>query len=378
VNELPAALRRLEPFARERIEAGLRRHLRPRDASTPLLDLAGNDYLGLSRHPAVIAAGIEALRTWGAGSTGSRLVTGTTTLHSELEAALARHVGTESALVFSSGYAANLGAVTALAVPGTLLVSDDHNHASLIDACRLSRAEIAVVPHRSVRAVEVALRARRPGQPAIVLTDSVFSADGDPADLAGLAAVCRRYDAVLLVDDAHGLGVLGPSGAGAVAAAGLAGAPDVVITATLSKALGGQGGIVLGSQSVIDHLVDAARSFIFDTGLAPASVGTALAALEILRTEPERPARTLAVAARLASDLGVPVRSAAVVPVVLGAPARAAAAADACARDGVLVGCFRPPSVPEGTSRLRLAARADLTDDDIALAVKVISAAIEG
>jgi 8-amino-7-oxononanoate synthase len=378
VSELPAALRRLAPFAEERIEAGLRRHLRPRDASTPLLDLAGNDYLGLSRHPAVVAAGIEALRTWGAGSTGSRLVTGTTTLHSDLEAALARHVGTQSALVFSSGYAANLGAVTALAVPGTLLVSDDHNHASLIDACRLSRAEIAVVPHRSVPAVEVALRARRPGQPAIVLTDSVFSADGTPADLAGLAAVCRRYDAVLLVDDAHGLGVLGPSGAGAVAAAGLAGAPDVVITATLSKALGGQGGVVLGSQSLVDHLVDSARSFIFDTGLAPASVGTALAALEILRTEPDRPARTLAVAARLATDLGVPVRSAAVVPEVLGDPARTVAAAEACARDGVLVGCFRPPSVPEGTSRLRLAARADLTDDDIALAVKVISAAVEG
>jgi 8-amino-7-oxononanoate synthase len=376
VTELPGALQRLAPIAESRTAAGLRRSLRPRAADAPVLDLAGNDYLGLSRHPSVIAAGVEALRTWGAGSTGSRLVTGTTELHAALEAALARHVGFEAALVFSSGYTANLGAVTALAGPGTLLVSDERNHASLIDACRLSRAEIAVVLHRSVPAVDVALRSRRAGQPAVVLTDSVFSADGDPASLAELAAVCRRHDAVLLVDDAHGLGVLGPVGAGAVAAAGLAGAPDVVVTATLSKALGGQGGVVLASRAVVDHLVDTARSFIFDTGLAPASAGTALAALSVLQAEPGRPARVREVAARLATELGVAVPSAAVVPVVLGDPVRAVAAAEACARDGVLVGCFRPPSVPVGTSRLRLAARADLTDDDVALAVKVVSAAI--
>src|SRR3954454_8007349 len=348
----PSALTRLAVEAEMRTRAGLRRGLRPRDADAPVLDLAGNDYLGLSRHPDVVAGGIDALRTWGAGSTGSRLVTGTTALHAELEAALAAHVGTEAALVFSSGYTANLGVVTALAGPGVLLVSDERNHASLIDACRLSRAEVAVVPHRSVPAVEVALRSRPANQPAIVLTDSVFSADGDPVALGDLAAVCRRHDAVLLVDDAHGLGVLGPGGVGAVAAAGLAGAPDVVITATLSKALGGQGGVVLASRPVIDHLVDAARSFIFDTGLAPASVGTALAALGVLRKEPERLQRVRAIATRLAAELDVPAPSAAVVPVVLGDPNRALAAADACARDGVLVGCFRPPSVPHGTSRL--------------------------
>ncbi len=370
---VPAALSHLEAVAAERTAAGLRRRLRPREAGAPVLDLAGNDYLGLSRHPAVLAAGVEALRTWGAGSTGSRLVTGTTMLHTELEDALAAHVGVEAALVFSSGYTANLGVVTALAGPGTLLVSDERNHASLIDACRLSRAEIAVVPHRSVPAVEVALRSRPAKQPAIVLTDSVFSADGDPAALAELAAVCRRYDALLLVDDAHGFGVLGPGGAGAVAAAGLAGAPDVVITATLSKALGGQGGVVLASRPVVDHLVDAARTFIFDTGLAPASAGTALAALGVLRDEPQRLQRVRAIARRLAEELAVPVPSAAVVPVVLGDPTRALEASEACAREGVLVGCFRPPSVPHGTSRLRLAARADLTDDEVALAIKVVS-----
>jgi 8-amino-7-oxononanoate synthase len=375
---LPSVLRRLGPVAAERAAAGLRRTLRPREAGAPVLDLAGNDYLGLSRHPALLAAGIEALQTWGAGSTGSRLVTGTTALHAELEQALATHVGVEATLVFSSGYAANLGVVTALAGPGTLLVSDERNHASLIDACRLSRAEIAVVPHRSVPAVEVALRSRRTHQPAMVLTDSVFSADGDQAALADLVAVCRRYDALLLVDDAHGFGVLGARGAGAMAAAGLAGAPDVLVTATLSKALGGQGGVVLGSQAVVDHLVDTARTFIFDTGLAPVSVGTALAALGVLRDEPDRPERARSIAARLASGLGVPVPAAAVVPVVLGPPQQALEAAEACARDGVLVGCFRPPSVPPGTSRLRLAARADLSDDEVALAVKVVSAAIGG
>ncbi|MDQ1635817.1 MAG: 8-amino-7-oxononanoate synthase, partial [Frankiaceae bacterium] len=223
MTDLPGALRGLADVEAQRSTAGLRRHLRPRAADAPVLDLAGNDYLGLARHPEVVAAGVDALRTWGAGSTGSRLVTGTTTLHAELEATLAAHVGFRAALVFSSGYTANLGVVTALAGPTTLLVSDARNHASLVDACRLSRAEVAVVPHRSVSAVEMALTSRRPGQPAIVLSDSVFSADGDPAPLAELASVCRRHDALLLVDDAHGLGVLGAGGAGAVAAAGLAG-----------------------------------------------------------------------------------------------------------------------------------------------------------
>jgi 8-amino-7-oxononanoate synthase len=374
----PSALARLAVEAEQRDRAGLRRGLRPREADAPVLDLAGNDYLGLSRHPAVVAGGIDALRAWGAGSTGSRLVTGTTALHAELEAALAAHVGTEAALVFSSGFTANLGVVTALAGPGVLLVSDERNHASLIDACRLSRAEVAVVPHRSVPAVEVALRTRRKGRSAVVLTDSVFSADGDAAALEELAAVCREHDALLVVDDAHGLGVLGPGGRGAVAAAGLAGAPDVVVTATLSKALGGQGGVVLASAEVVAHLVDAARSFIFDTGLAPASVGTALAALRVLQSEPERAGRVCAVAARLASELGAAPPAAAVVSLVLGDPQRALAAAAACERDGVHVGCFRPPSVPSGTSRLRLAARADLTDDEVALALKVISAAVGG
>ncbi len=372
-----------DPFAwlderkRERLDAGLRRVLTPRRANvTGELDLAGNDYLALSRHPDVVAAGIEALRTWGAGSTGSRLVTGSTELHQQLEQALAAHTGAEAALVFSSGYAANLGVVTALAQPGGLVVSDERNHASLVDACRLARADVAVAAHADPDAVAKALAARPPGTPALVVTDSVFSADGDLAPLAALHAVTRAAGAALVVDEAHALGAIGPRGEGAVAAAGLAAAPDVVSTLTLSKALGSQGGAVLGPARVIDHLVDTARTFIFDTGLAPASAGSALGALGVLIREPERVARVHALAIRVAEAFDAPPPAAAVVSIVLGTPERAVAAAAACRAEGVRVGCFRPPSVPEGTSRLRVAVRADLSDADAARAIDVITRAI--
>jgi 8-amino-7-oxononanoate synthase len=362
--------------AAQREADGLRRTLRPRPARTELLDLAGNDYLALAQHPDVVAAGVAALQTWGAGSTGSRLVTGSTLLHSELEEALARHVGAAAGLVFSSGYTANLGAVTALAGPGTLIVSDERNHASLVDACRLSRADVAVTPHADPEAVAKALAARPAGSRAIVVTDSVFSADGDLAPLAELAAVARAAGAALLVDEAHALGAIGPAGAGACAAAGLAGAPDVVQTVTLSKALGSQGGAVLGPPAVIAHLIDSARSFIFDTGLAPASAGSALGALRVLQREPGRAGRVQDLARWMAEALGAAPPAAAVVSIVLGEPERALEAAISCEREGVRVGCFRPPSVPEGTSRLRVAVRADLTDDDVTRAIRVIGAAI--
>ncbi|MEV4443745.1 8-amino-7-oxononanoate synthase, partial [Streptomyces sp. NPDC049577] len=280
--------------------AGLVRTLRPRSADAGLVDLAGNDYLGLTRHPEVTAAAADAARRWGAGATGSRLVTGSTTLHARLEDALSAFCGFEAALVFSSGYAANLAAVTALSGPagsGTLLVSDEGNHASLIDGCRLARAEKTVVPHADPEAVAKALAAHE-GR-ALAVTDSVFSVDGDAAPLAALAGACRAHGAGLLVDDAHGFGVLGEGGRGALHAAGLAGARDVVATVTLSKSLGGQGGAVLGPARVIEHLVSTARTFIFDTGLAPAAVGGALRALDLLRREPERATRVRAVAREL-------------------------------------------------------------------------------
>lgn len=368
----PHPLAWLGPQAAARRDAGLRRELSPRAAGEPVVDLAGNDYLGLSRHPRVLEGAVAALRTWGAGATGSRLVTGTTALHAALDRELARFCGFADGLVFSSGYAANVGVVTALSGPGALIVSDAANHASIVDGCRLSRARVAVVPRRDPAAVDAVLAARTEER-ALVVVESVDSADGETAPLTALHAVCRARGALLVVDEAHGLGVRGPGGRGVLAEVGLAGADDVVATVTLSKALGGQGGAVLGPAAVTAHLVDTARTFVFDTGLAPAAVGAALAALDVLRAEPGRPAAVLRNAAALADAAGVPAPRSAVVPVVLGEPDVAVAAARACLDRGVRVGCFRPPSVPAGTSRLRLTARADLTDDDLALVRDVLA-----
>jgi 8-amino-7-oxononanoate synthase len=340
--------------------------------SDGLLDLAGNDYLGLAGDPRVVEGAVAAARAWGAGSTGSRLVTGTTELHGELEAELAAFVGGQAALVFSSGYLANLGVVTALSGPGTLVVSDAANHASLVDACRLSRARIAVAPRDDPATID-ALLANRAEERALVVTDSVNSVDGALAPLRALHAVCQARGALLVVDEAHGLGVVGPGGRGLLADVGLAGADDIVATVTLSKALGSQGGAVVGPAAVIAHLVDTARSFIFDTGLAPACAGAALTALRVLRAEPNRPAAVLHAAAALATAAGVLPPPSAVVSVVLGEPEIAVDAAAACAALGVRVGCFRPPSVPKGTSRLRLTARATLTDAELDHAAAVLT-----
>ncbi|KAF4410472.1 8-amino-7-oxononanoate synthase [Streptomyces lycii] len=366
----------IDERAAVRRAAGLARGLRPRPAESPLLDLASNDYLGLARHPEVTEAAAAAARAWGAGATGSRLVTGSTELHAELEAALADFCGFESALVLSSGYAANLAVVTALTGHGTLAVSDAANHASLIDGCRLSRARTAVVPHADPDTVAKTLAGHTGG--AAVVTDSVFSVDGDAAPLGRLAEVCRAHGAALLVDDAHGLGVLGPGGRGAPSAAGLAGAPDTVATVTLSKSLGSQGGAVLGPARVIDHLVNTARTFIFDTGLAPAATGAALASLRLLRREPRRAARVRAVATALherltAAGLDAVRPDAAVVSVRAPSPDAAVRWAAECRAAGLVVGCFRPPSVPDGVSRLRLTARADLTDGQLARAMEVVT-----
>ncbi|MFC8417742.1 8-amino-7-oxononanoate synthase [Streptomyces coelicoflavus] len=363
---------------RARREAGLVRVLRPRPAVSPLLDLASNDYLGLARHPEVVEGAVRAARTWGGGATGSRLVTGTTALHTELERELAEFCGFEAALVLSSGYAANLAAVTALAPHGSLVVSDAGNHASLIDGCRLARGTTQVVGHADPEAVRKAL-ATHDG-PAVAVSDTVFSVDGDAAPLTALGEACREHGAGLVVDDAHGLGVLGDGGRGAPQGAGLAGRDDVVVTVTLSKSLGAQGGAVLGPARVVDHLVNAARTFIFDTGLAPAAAGAALAALRLLRREPERAARARAVAAELharltAAGLDAVRPDAAVVSVRAPSPEEAVRWAADCRAAGLSVGCFRPPSVPDGISRLRLTARGDLSGDQIERAVRVIGEA---
>ncbi|WP_280276876.1 8-amino-7-oxononanoate synthase [Nocardia wallacei] len=361
--------------AGERVRAGLRRELRARAPRTGLIDLASNDYLGLSRHPEVIEGAVEAVRTWGTGSTGSRLVTGTTVAHEQLEDELAEFTGAESGLVFASGYAANLGVVTALAGRGALVVSDAGSHASLVDACRLSRARVEIAPHRDVLAVDRLLSARTEER-AVVLTDSVFSADGDLAPLRELHRVVRANGAVLIVDEAHGIGVRGDGGRGLVHEVGLAGQPDLIVTATLSKALAAQGGVVLAAERVRAHLIDAARTFIFDTGLAPAAVGAARAALRVLRRDPAMAGRVLERATAIARTADAPQPDSAVVSVVLGEAQLAYDAAQACRARGLSVGCFRPPSVPAGTSRLRLTARADLDDAEMDFIATTLAAVL--
>lgn len=366
------ALDWLDDAAADRAARHVRRVLSPRAADDGVIDLASNDYLGLGRHPEVVDAAVAATRRWGAGATGSRLVTGTTEEHLALEAELAGFCGKPAALVFSSGYTANLGAVVALSGRGSLIVSDGGSHASLVDACRLARARVVVVDRGDVGAVARAL-AERTEERALVVTDSVYSADGELAPLLALHGASRAHGAVLLVDEAHGLGVRGDRGRGLVDELGLSRHEDVVVTATLSKALGSQGGVVLASDRVREHLISSARTFIFDTGLAPAAVGAARAALGVLRRDPALASRVVEVAEHLAAVTGAEQPRSAVVSVILGDPARAVSAAGRCLELGVRVGCFRPPSVPEGTARLRLTARADLSDADLARASEVLA-----
>ncbi len=366
----------LERLAGSRAKAGLTRQLRPRPAGDFVVDLAGNDYLGLSVHPTVVAASASALRAYGLGATGSRLVRGSTDAHAALESDLAGWLGAPAALVFSSGYLANMAAVRGLSAVCDLVVSDSYNHASLIDGCKISGQRTIVAPHNDPAAVAAILDAH-PGRSAVVVTESVFSVDGDLAPLAALHEVTSARGAVLLIDDAHALGVLGPAGAGAVAAAGLTSCSDVVVTATLSKSLGGAGGFVAGPAEFIGHLVDTGRTFIYDTALPPAMVAGAHAALEVTRAADDRRAVLAARGAQAASRLSsagfaVSPPAAAVLSVPAPGPEAAVAWAADCRDRGVAVGCFRPPSTPDGTSRLRLTLNAGVPDEAYARALDVI------
>nr|WP_238338408.1 aminotransferase class I/II-fold pyridoxal phosphate-dependent enzyme [Pedococcus badiiscoriae] len=335
----------------------MRREVRP-FKSGELVDLAGNDYLGLRRHPAVIAGAVAAAETYGGGAGASRLVTGTLELHEELEHALARLTGAPSALVLSTGYHANLAVLTSLADAETLIVSDAHAHASLIDGARLSRAAVAVSRHNDLDHVRELLAGRT--QPrAVVVVESVYSVLGDAAPLGALADLSQELGAVLVVDDAHGLGVVGERGEGGAAQAGIIARDHVVVTVTLSKSLAAQGGAVLAHAAVRDHLVNTGRPFIYDTGLAPAAAGAALGALDVLATDAHLPAAVRANAALLADACGVDTPAGAVLSVTMPGPAEALAAVAVAEERGIRIGCFRPPSTPDGSSRLRLTAHAD-------------------
>ena len=374
----------LERLARVRDSRGLARRPLPRAANERFIDLASNDYLGLSSDPRLAEAASAAVSRWGAGATSSRLVAGTTELHLDLERELALLTGMEAGLVFSSGYLANIGVITALGGPGTLIVADEHCHASMFDGFRLGRSRTESFGHNQLDEAGRLLTGRAEPR-AVIAVESVYSVLGDESPLAGLLALAEQHDAVLLVDEAHSLGVTGTGahqGHGAVAGTALAGHPNVVVTATLSKALGSQGGAVLGSALLREHLVNRARSFIFDTGLAPASAAAALAATHIIRDEPWRSAsvhtNAAALSAGLADAWDTPFPSAGAVQSVAMPSADAALAVSTAARAaGVRVGCFRPPSVPDGISRLRLTSRASLTTEDIEHSCAVLRRVLE-
>jgi 8-amino-7-oxononanoate synthase len=328
-----------------------------------LVSFASNDYLGLAAHPAVTAAAAEAAVRAGAGSGSSRLIVGDRPVHHELEAALAGWRRTESALVFPTGYQANLAVLTSLGAPGCRIVSDELNHASIIDGARLARADVAVFRHGDVEHAEHLVRSW-PGR-AVVVTDSVFSMDGDVAPLAELSAVCARAGALLVVDDAHAVFDLPPVDGEAVC----------LRVGTLSKALGSQGGFVAAGRRWIDLLVNRGRSFIFTTGLAPAAAAAALAAVEVCRG-PE--GRVLVGRLRHLVDRIAPGHPSPVIPVILGSEEAALDAAAALGRLGLLVPAIRPPTVPPGTSRLRVSVSAAHSDEEVDRLVSAMAAVGRG
>ena len=333
------------------------------------IDFCSNDYLGLAAHPRVTAALIDAAREHGVGARASHLITGHQHEHDALEDALAEHTGRERALLFSTGYMANLGLATALVPKGGLVVGDALNHASLIDAGRIARAELAWYPHGDAAALEATLAARKPG-PALVLTDGVFSMDGDLAPLPALAGACARHGALLAVDDAHGLGVLGASGGGVLEHFGLTARDVPALVGTLGKAFGSFGAFVAGDADLVETLVQRARTYIYTTALPVAVAAATRAALEVSVAESWRRVRVLALAQRfrrLAAEAGLPLAPSEtpIQPVLLGGADDAVEASRRLLERGFYVAAIRPPTVPSGTSRLRVALSAAHRDSDL-------------
>jgi len=342
-----------------------------RDGRRVLL-LCSNNYLGLAAHPALAEAAVATLRETGVGAGASRLISGSMRLHHLLEERLAQWKGAEAGLVFPTGYHANIGAITALVGRGDAIFSDQLNHASLIDGCRLSGAEVQVFPHNDVAALARLLAASR-ARRKLVVVDSVFSMDGDLAPLPDLCELADRHQAYLMVDEAHGTGVLGPTGAGAVEHFGLHGRVDVQM-ATLGKALGAAGAVVCAARPVVDLLVNRARSFIYTTGLPPAVAAAALAAIDVVRREPQRLGSMRANARRLREELracgyDVPAGETPIIPVLVGDSGAALDLSRRLLERGVFVQAIRPPTVPRGTARLRVTVMASHTRDDLDFAV---------
>lgn len=338
-----------------------------------LISFSCNDYLGLSQHPAVKRAAIDAVECHGAGAGASRLVTGSHPLYRALEDALARIKGTEAACVFGSGYLANLGIPQALVGDGDLILADELVHSSMHAGMRASRARCALFAHNDMDDCRRKLAELRGAhERCMIMTEGVFSMDGDRAPLVALADLADEYDAWLLSDDAHGLGVLG-DGRGSAAEAGIAQRVPLQM-GTLSKAVGSYGGYLCAAGPVIELMANRARSLIYTTGLPPSAVAAAIAALDVIETDKARVARPLALARRFTAALNLPAAESPIVPLIVHAPERALDASRALAERGFLVIAIRPPTVPEGTARLRFTFSADHSDSDVDRLIAAIRA----
>ena len=341
--------------------------------------LGSNNYLGLSVHPIVVEAAATALQQYGTGASASRLMSGNCHLYTELEAKIAEAKGTEASLVFGSGYLANIGTIPVLAGEGDLILSDALNHASIIDGCRLSSATKQIYRHCDVEHIESLLAQSINFRRRLIVTDGVFSMDGDIAPLPEICALAERYDAMVMVDDAHSFGVLGETGGGTIEYFGLENR-SVIQMGTLSKAIGGLGGYVAGSANLIDFLINRSRGFIFTTGLPPATLAGASAAIDVIRSNPELRQRLssnvlLLKNALLARGFQLLPSQTQILPLILGSVEVASRFAEALLSHGVYAPAIRPPTVPEGTSRLRISVMAPHTTEDLETAIAGLESA---
>ncbi len=347
----------------------------------PVLLLGSNNYLGLADHPRVREATADAAMRWGVGAGASRPASGTMTIHRRLEERLAEFTGRESALLFGSGYLANAGTVAALARPGDVIFSDAHNHASLVDGCQLSRADVFVYDHGDIDHLAWGIE-QAEGRGALIATESVFSMDGDVAPLGEIVELAQHHGIRTVIDEAHATGALGPGGRGALAQAGLEDQVDVIV-GTLGAALGSYGAFVACDRRMARYLVNAARTFIFSTALPPPTVAAALAALGLLRERPQRVERLAANAGVLRRGLGregFDVAGAAthIVPLVVGDAGLATAVCEAALRQGVFTQAILPPTVPAMTSRLRLSVMATHREAELVRAARTLASAARG
>ncbi|TKB78701.1 MAG: 8-amino-7-oxononanoate synthase [Nitrospira sp.] len=338
-------------------------------AGREVILLSSNDYLGLATHPEVIRAAIHATEQYGTGSGASRLVSGTLPPHTHLETSLATFKGTEAALLFGAGYLANIGIIPNLIGQGGLILADRLCHASLIDGCRLSRADLRVFRHRDCAHLESLLRRRSASRPTLIITEGLFSMDGDLAPLSDLTSLAERYEATLYVDDAHGTGIMGPTGRGTIEHFGLEKRIPFHM-GTLSKTLGSHGAYIVGPNDLIQYLLNVTRPFIFTTALPPAIAAAALAAVAVIQREPERRTRLWSNRQRLFNGIQTlgfrmtPTVSP-ILPILVGNAATASAFAERLLTHGIYATAIRPPTVPDGTSRIRFTVTSEHTTEQI-------------